>query len=696
LSRRSRRKERTPPASAADEPRQYLTTPQRKRILVIASLFTLVFFIYAQVRSHQFVDFDDPVYVSQNEHVLQGLTWSGIAWAFTSVHASYWLPVTWISHMLDVQLFGVNAGAHLLMSATLHAINCALLFLFLQLATRTFWRSAIVAAFFAVHPLHVESVAWVTERKDTLSALLFLLCLIAYASYVLRRSRFAYVTSVLMLVIGLMAKPMLVTTPFVLLLLDYWPFNRFGTVSLRKLILEKVPFGVAALGGIAATLFGQRDAMVSTAHVPVAARLANAAISYVGYIGKTLWPAKLAVFYPFPTHINPLVAAADAVFIVAVTTVVFRFRRSLPELFVGWSWFLGTLVPVIGLAQAGQQAMADRFTYIPHIGLFIAIVWSVARLVKRLPQMRSAAIAACAISLLALAALAHIQVGYWKDSVSLFRHALAVTSNGNKLAHLNLAGGLLELREYEEAERHYRQAIGYRPEEIVYDGLALALVGEGKFDAAIRAAQTAVKVNPDSADALAMLGSIELALGNNVDAERAFARALQLKFDPGVSARLALTRGKSDQARVLFAEAIEARPHDADLRNDYAAVLARLGVDTEAETQYEKALALNPSLYDARMNYGALLSRHDRNAAAAVQFAEAARIRPRSPEPHVYLALLEAGQRQFDLAARDIESAIAIDHDASNALLINAIRIPARPTAIDEYLGFLRQQSGHR
>jgi tetratricopeptide (TPR) repeat protein len=665
-------------------------------VIVIAALTILVGVIYAQVRSHPFVTFDDPLYVSKNDHVLQGLTWSGIVWAFTHVQASYWLPLTWISHMLDVQIFGRDAGAHLLVSAALHAVNCSLLFLFLRLATTAFWRSAIVAALFAVHPLHVESVAWVSERKDTLSTLLFLLCLIAYSQYVLHRSRRAYAASVIALALGLMAKPMLVTTPFVLLLLDYWPFSRFSAAGWRRLILEKVPFAVCVIAAIAATLLGQHEAMASATSLPALARAANAAMSYVAYLVKTFWPAKLAVFYPFPTHIDPLLATFDALLILGFTALVFRLYRSMPELFVGWFWFVGTLVPVIGFLQAGQQAFADRFTYIPHIGLFIAIVWTAARLAVARPQLKATLSTIAAVSIVVLAAVAHAQVGYWSSSVSLFEHALAVTSNDNKLAHVDLGGGLLEAGDYIGAERHYREAIGYQPAEVVYDGLALALIGQGRIDEASVAVNAAVKANPNSADALATLGSVELARGNNSGAEQALARSLQIKADPAVEGRLALSRGNFDHARAKLAEAVNVNPSDADLRNDYAVALARMGKDAEAQSEYGEALRLNPNLYDARMNYGALMSRLERDAAAAQQFAEAARLRPRSPEPHVYLALLEAGAHRFDVAGREIELAIAADHDASNRLLIHAFRIAPRPTAIDEYLAFLRQQSGGR
>ena len=668
----------------------------RRPAVVIAVLTILVAIIYAQVRGHQFVDFDDPQYVSRNEHVLRGLTWSGIIWAFTHVHAGYWLPLTWLSHMLDVQLFGRDAGAHLLVSAALHAVNSSLLFLFLRKATNTFWRSAVVAALFAVHPLHVESVAWVAERKDTLSTLLFLLCLVAYTRYVMRQSRKAYVASVVALALGLMAKPMLVTTPFVLLLLDYWPFKRFETVGVRRLVIEKIPYVACVVAEITATLLSQHEAMASTTFISVPARLANAAMSYVTYVVKTFWPAKLAVFYPFPTYIDPRLAAFDALLILGFTALVFRLYRSMPELFVGWCWFLGTLVPVIGLLQAGRQALADRFTYIPHIGLFIALVWSVARLAAARPQLRVALTTAAALSIVALAAVAHAQVRYWSSSVPLFEHTLAVTSNSNKFAHVNLGAGLLDAGDYLGAERHYRQAIGYQPAEIVYDGLALAHIGLGRLDDASAAAHAGVQANPNSADAFATLGSVELARGNTAEAQQALARSLQIKADPAVEARLALSRGNLTDARSKFEEAISAVPYDAGLRNDYAAVLARMGKDAEAQTQYGEALALSPNLYDARMNFGALLSRLERDEDAAQQFAEAARLRPRSPEPHVYLALLEAGRHRFDVARREIELAIAADHDASNRLLINAIRIPPRPTAIDEYLAFLRQQSGGR
>ena len=357
MARKTRRKDRERPRPAAEEPRTPAvstpaTTPAAQ-FLIIATLFVVVFAIYAQVRTHAFIDFDDPGYVANNPHVLSGVTWSGVRWAFTHVHQANWHPLTWISHMIDVQLFGPKAGAHLLVSVALHALNSALVFLFFSIATRSQWRSAVIAALFAVHPMHVESVAWVSERKDTLSTFFFLLCLIAYTLYVRRGSRRAYACAVAALALGLMAKPMLVTTPFVLLLLDFWPFERIDLGNLKQRLLEKVPFALCIVPSIVATLFAQREAMPDMATVPLLIRFANAAISYVRYIGKTIWPSNLSVLYPFPTRISPSEALICAVLVLGVSVVAYLVRKTLPWVFVGWFWFVGTLVPVIGIVQVG-------------------------------------------------------------------------------------------------------------------------------------------------------------------------------------------------------------------------------------------------------------------------------------------------------------------------------------------------------
>jgi Flp pilus assembly protein TadD len=516
--------------------------------------------------------------------------------------------------MTDVQLLGMNAGAQLMENAVFHALNAVLLMFFLWLATERLWESAAVSALFAVHPLHVESVAWISERKDVLSTFFFLVCLIAYTWYVRRVSRAAYIASIVALALGLLAKPMLVTAPVLLLLLDYWPFRRFN-------LTDKIPYALCIVPSVIATLIAQRGAMATETKVALLPRVANAAISYVKYVAKTFWPANLSIVYPFPARIDPRIAIACALIVIGITAAVVVYRRALPFLFVGWIWFIVALVPVIGIVQVGLQAMADRYTYIPHIGLFIAIVWTAAHF---LPQQRTMLAATAAIVTVAFAAVAHAQVAYWKDSATLFAHALSVTSN-NKLAHVNFGAALLDKGDYAAAEREYRLAEGFQPASIVSNGLGIALLKQGKLAAAV-----------------SVIGHAD----------------------------------------------------DAGVHNNLAAELAKKGDDQGAIREYEIALKIDPNSYDAHMNIGAALSRAGRNSEAEVHFSKAAQLQPLSPEPRIYLALLQAHEHRFSEAQQNVRQAMAINHDASNRLLIDAIRIPSRPTAIDEYLDFLQQQSG--
>lgn len=655
-------------------------------MLACAALVLLVVFIYAQVHSHAFIHYDDPEYVSRNAHVLNGLTWSGIQWAFTSVHAAYWHPVTWMSHMLDVSLFGQNAGRHLLVNVLLHAANAVLLFLWLQAMTGAFWRSSIVAALFAAHPLHVESVAWVAERKDVLSALFMLLALHGYTRWVRARSKPAYAASIVAFILGLLSKPMLVTFPFVLLLLDWWPFK-------RRALIEKIPYFAAIVPIIAITLTTQNVAMAG-ANVPLSIRLANAAIAYVKYLGKTIWPSSLAIIYPYQLTVSLAAATFCALLLVAITAAVILLRNRAPWLTVGWLWFAGTLVPVIGLVQVGMQSMADRFTYIPHIGLFVAIVWGIGALTERSTEARTLAALASAAAVVALAIVAYVQTGRWTDSITLFEHTIAVTEN-NKLAHINLGAAYYDAGAHERAEEQYRAAEGFKPADVQHLGLALALTAQGKLDAAYPEAKAAHEANPNNADAASTLGTIELARGNAVAAAPLLERAASLSGDPMVRARLALARGKNDEAQQWFATAAK-QTDSADAHLALATELARSGKDAEAAREYDAALRLNPASYDTHMNFGALLSRGGKDEDAVREFSAAAAIRPRSPEPHIYAALAQANRKQLEDAIEHVRRAIEIDHDAASRFLTDAIRRPADPAAIDQYLAFLRQQAGVR
>src|SRR5438067_3948264 len=367
--RRARRKEVAQPGVVATP------KPRAEKTVVFVSLAIVaaVFIVYGQVATHNLTNLDDLKYLPQNYHVTTGLTAANIEWAFTKFYAAYWLPLTWISYMADVQMFGLDPGKILLVNVVLHALNSMFLFLVLRRATNELWRSATVAALFALHPLHVESVAWATERKDVLSTLFFMLTLLSYVLFVEKRSPARYLTMVVCFVLGMMAKPMVITIPFVLLLLDWWPLQRFSLENLRplrQLIIEKIPLFVLVIPASLITMRAQREAIGS---IPLGDRLKNALLSYLVYLGKTIWPANLSVIYPLRI-VTGSVAVVAVVVLIAITIAALlgARRKYIP---MGWFWYLGTLVPVIGIVQAGKQSMADRFTYIPLIGIFIAAVW---------------------------------------------------------------------------------------------------------------------------------------------------------------------------------------------------------------------------------------------------------------------------------------------------------------------------------
>jgi tetratricopeptide (TPR) repeat protein len=478
-------------------------------------------------------------------------------------------------------------------------------------------------------------------------------------------SRRQYIWSVVACGLGLMAKPMLVTLPFALLLLDRWPLQR--KESWRALVVEKLPYLALVVPAVIMTLRTQSVAMSSAMTVPFSIRLANAAISYVKYVLKTLWPSSLAIVYPYPTSVRSTEAILSALLLIALTVAAVRVSRRMPWITVGWLWFIGTLVPVIGIVQVGQQAMADRFTYIPHIGLFVAIVWTIAAFTERVPDSRYIVTGAAAAAVLVLATVAWRQAGYWRNSTTIFEHALAVTEN-NHIAHMNLGAALLDAGEFARAEAELRAAGGL-PSEVQHVDLAVALSAQGKYDEAAPEAAAAVRANPASADAWMASGTIALQRKRAAEAIPMLEKAAQLRPAPEPLGMLSFARGQLLESR---------------------------GDAGGAVREYETALKQNPSLYDARMNYGALLSRAGRDAEAADQFTAAASLRSQSAEPHIYLALAQSNMKQFAGAAQHIARAIAIDHDGSNRFLIDAIHIDSRPTAIDEYLQFLRQQAGIR
>ncbi len=436
-------------------------------LLVAAALALLTLLAFLPVLGNGFVLLDDGLYVTSNSHVQKGITLAGLAWIWSVNVANNWHPLTLLSHMLDCQIFGLVPAGHHLTSLLLHVANVLLLFEILRRITGALWRSAAVSALFAVHPLHVESVAWVAERKDVLSAFFWILAMGAYARYVRQPSRGRYLVVFVAMLLGLMAKPMVVTLPFVLLLMDIWPFGRLRFEpgwgrGLARLMREKLPLlGLSAAASVI-TLRYQTTSIVDLEVVPWHLRLANAAISYVVYLGRAFLPRNLAVFYPLPFDVSVWKGAGAAALVALLTALAVRRARTAPWLLVGWLWFLGTLVPVIGLIQVGRQAMADRYTYLPSIGLFLAVCWGLPALVGSDVRRRVLLAVASLVAILTLAAVTRMQVRYWSNSVTLFQHAVEVTE-GNYVAHVGLAKAFMQEKRWSEAAESYRAALILRP-----------------------------------------------------------------------------------------------------------------------------------------------------------------------------------------------------------------------------------------
>ena len=606
---------------------------------------------YSQVRHYDFVNYDDPEYVVENLHVRAGLTADNLAWALASFDAANWFPLTWITHMADYQFFGMESGWHHLTNVWLHALNALLLFAVLKRTTGARWPSALVAFLFALHPLHVESVAWVAERKDVLSAFFWFLTLWCYARYVERPGVGRYLTVLLTFGLGLMAKPMIVTLPFVLLLLDVWPLRRaplpwrWNASWVKPLLLEKLPLLALAAGASAVTFLAQRSsgAVAPLVGMPLAFRLENALVSYLVYIGDMFWPAGLAVLYPLPRTLPVLGVAAAGLALAGISLVVARQLRARPYLAVGWCWYLGMLVPVIGLVQVGTQSHADRYTYVPMIGLTIMLAWGAAELVERWPRARNAVIAAAVAACLACLAVTWFQIEYWASTETLLGHALDVTS-GNFILHHNLADYYLQQKRNEEARQHdaealrinpmymearlnlalalsllgrpgdaeveYRRVLEQQPAgkqmALAHSGLGAALAAQHRTTEALPELQLAVWLRPESAEGHYNLGTALAELGRNQEAASELAIAVRLEpEDAEAHYRLAVALAAQDQrneAADEFAVVAQLRPADAVSQYNLAIALARAGRLDEAVAHFSEALRLRPDFEAARQD----------------------------------------------------------------------------------------------
>ena len=548
-----------------------MSGPRTKRVRAIgAALAIVTIAAFYRLLASDFVNFDDPDYVTENRHVLAGPSPQSIAWALTATDSANWHPLTWLSHMVDARLFGLDAGRHHLTSLLIHVANVVVLFLLFVRMTGAVWRSALAACLFAIHPLHVESVAWIAERKDVLSTLFWLLTTLAWVHWLESKTVARYALVVALFAAGLMAKPMLVTLPFTLVLLDYWPLKR---APLWTLLREKAPLFAMSLASCLVTFAAQRTggAVQSLVNVPFVDRLANSVLTYAGYLGKTLWPASLAVFYPYSesTVANGAVITSALVLAVA-TAIVLRLAGSAPYLVFGWLWYLGTLVPVIGLVQIGSQSMADRYTYVPLVGIFVGAAWGLAELASISRGAKLAVAGGVAAILGGLFVATRLQAAHWSDSKALFEHALAVTED-NWLAHANLGIELAARGRKDDAIRHYREAVRIRPDWAdAHYNLGTALEDSGLHEEALREFNLALRLRPDHVRAHYNL------------------------------AVFLVTQGRTDSAIAHFQQVVRLDPSIVDAHYNLAGLLLERGRVPEAIEQYEAVLRLRPEDAEAR------------------------------------------------------------------------------------------------
>jgi len=617
-----RRSAQSPTPASAAASSSLAAGPQQvsRKILAIICLTLAVatLAVYSRTFTYGFVSYDDDKYVYENPVLTTGLSAANVAWALRTFYYANWHPLTWISYLMDVQLFGLHAGPMHAMNVVWHLAAVLLLFLALVRMTGRPWRCALVAGLLALHPLHVESVAWISERKDVLCAFFVALTLFLYAGYAKAPSARRYFFVALAFALSLMAKPMAVTVPLALLLLDFWPLGRIqwpsGGPALRRVIAEKVPLlAMSAVAG-ALTFMAQRNygAVVVLGQLPLGARAANALVATVSYMLKALWPVNLAAFYPPHPH-APATVLGAATLLALITAAAVKSARSRPYFLVGWLWFLGMLVPVIGLVQVGGQAMADRYTYLPFVGLSIAAIWTVADALKRRPGLHRGAAVCSALALAALAAAAARQAEYWQDSRTLFEHAIAVT-DGNYIMENNLGVTLIKKDQPSpEAAALYRRALAANPDYAdARANLGRELVKSARFDEARSQLLEAVRLNPRMAEPHADLGVI------------------------------AAARGNYQEARLELEESLRLNSADAETHSNLCFVFLHLGRPADAVAQCTEALNLNPDQENARVNLAKAYAAESRRADAERELNEALRRNPNNAYARATLAELKA------------------------------------------------------
>lgn len=632
-----------------------------RRHLIILLLLSTTVVVYWHTQDNEFITYDDGSYITENLHVQSGVTWEGIVWAFTTGHSGNWHPLTWLSHMVDCQLFGVDPRWHHLVGLLFHTANVILLFIALRRLTAADWQSAFVAALFALHPLHVESVAWAAERKDLLSTFFLLLTIWSYARYAENPGLKRYLATAVFFTLGLLAKPMLVTLPFLLLLLDYWPLQRVQFRSLRgemreksqrqgkgiphqfsvsQLVTEKIPLLALAVASSIVTFIVQRrwGATATWQVLPLSQRLLNGLVAYVNYIGKMFWPANLAFFYPHPGRNLPVwEPIAAGAFLLAVSLLAVWMLKKRPYVSVGWFWYLGSLVPVLGLIQVGLQAMADRYTYIPLIGLFIVISWLIPDILYRLETRKAILSIAAMVVLLACVVLTRVQIRTWHDSVTLFEHAISVTEN-NWVAHANLGVVFGRQGRTSDAIAEYSEALRIKPDYLEAQRLiAFELANGGRISEAISHLNEALRIKPDDAEAHNNMGS------------------------------LLARQGKVSEGITHYVEAVRINPDYAEAHYNLGFFLAQQGKVDSAIAQYSEALRIKPDYADARLNLGNLLVSQGRMNEALAQYSELVRLNPAYEKGQYVLAFYLAGQGKMEEAIAHYKAALRINPNYAEA-----------------------------
>jgi tetratricopeptide (TPR) repeat protein len=677
--------------------------------IVCILLALAVFALFGRTYGYGFLNFDDNYYFSSNYHVKAGLTWAGVKWAFHTGYASNWHPLTWLSLMLDAQLFGPGpAGPHLT-NVILHAANAVLLFLLVKRLTGVLWPSAFVAAMFAIHPLRVESVAWVSERKDVLSGLFFMLTLLMYARYVEQskvqspKPKLFYGLTLLFFALGLMSKPMLVTLPFVLLLLDYWPLNRFGhstpnsqlsTKRVLRLVLEKLPFFVLSIVSCIATVMAQQQVIQPMAALPLTLRLDNALVSYVTYLVQMVWPENLAMCYPYRFDLPDWQVAGAGALLLCITLLAFQTARRFPCFLTGWLWYLGMFVPVIGLVQVGEQAHADRYTYLPQIGLYLIVAWAAVDWTASGRWRRQVVSAAALSATAALMFCAWKQTSYWQNDDSLWEHAIACTS-GNYTAHNDLGYVLAAQGRTAEAIEHFQKALEICPDCAEADNnLGTIFLNRGRLDEAAEYYHRALDIYPSFAEAHNNMGILLAKQGRTSEAIKQYQKAIELDPDRAEMynnlGKLLVTQGRITEAIEQFQKALEIKPDFAAVHDNWGNALVMKGRNDEAAKHYLQALQLNPDFGEAHNGLGALLLAQGRTAEALEHFRKAVELMPNNAEVQINFGTALAAQGQTSEAIQCYKKAIDLEPDYAKAHY-NLANIFAAQGKLDEAIEHYQQ-----